>query len=390
MFPSPNSGQDHCHEFPFEPLTLRGLRLRNRLVVSPMCQYSADDGMANDYHLVHLGRFALGGFAAVIVEATAVTPEGRISHGDMGIWSDAHIEPLARIARFLRAYDAAPGIQLAHAGRKGSTRRPWRGAGTVVAADAEELGDLPWRTVAPSALAHADNYASPDELDLEGIATIRAAFTAAARRALAAGFEIVEVHAAHGYLLNEFLSPVANKRNDRYGGSLENRMRLALEIAADVRAIWPADKPVFVRISSTDNIEGGWTIDDSVVLARELKALGVDLVDCSSGGFAGAAFNPVPHYQAPYAEAVRRRAEIPTMAVGMIVDAEAAQSIVTSGQADLVALARSALNDPNWPLHAMKALAGDDARFAAWPKQAGYAVRAQENAIARAALATAS
>lgn len=375
----------------FTPLALRGLTLRNRLVVSPMCQYSADDGMANDYHLVHLGRFALGGFAAVIVEATAVAPEGRISHGDMGIWSDAHIEPLARIARFLGAYDAAPGIQLAHAGRKGSSRRPWRGAGTVVAADAEDLGDLPWQTVAPSALAHAENYASPDELDLDGIAGIRAAFGAAARRALAAGFEIVEVHAAHGYLLNEFLSPIANRRNDRYGGSIENRMRLPLEIVADVRAIWPHDKPVFVRISATDNIEGGWTVDDSVTFARELKALGVDLVDCSSGGFAGAAFTPTPHYQVPNAEVVRRRAGIPTMAVGMIFDARAAQSIVADGQADLVALARSALNDPNWPLHAMKELAGgDDARFATWPTQAGYAVRAQEKAIAQAALTTAS
>jgi 2,4-dienoyl-CoA reductase-like NADH-dependent reductase (Old Yellow Enzyme family) len=365
----------------FSPFRIRGLTLKNRVVVSPMCQYSAEDGMANDYHLVHLGRFALGGFGTVMVEATAVTPEGRISHGDMGIWSDAHVEPLARIAHFAKAQGAAPGIQLAHAGRKGSARRPWRGAGTVVEADAVELGDEPWVTVAPSALAHAENFAAPAELDREGIARIRAAFGDAARRAGAAGFDIIELHCAHGYLLNQFLSPVANKRTDRYGGSRDNRMRLPLEIAGDLRAIWPADKPVFVRVSATDAIEGGWTIEDTVAFALELKRIGIDLIDCSSGGFAGAAFNPKPHYQVPHAEAVRHGADIPTMAVGVIFDPEGAEQVIADGKADLIALAREALNDPNWPLHAMKKLATAGDPYTAWPKQSGYAVRALSNVL---------
>ena len=299
----------------------------------------------------------------------------------MGIWSDAHIEPLARIARFVRAQGAVPGIQLAHAGRKGSARRPWRGAGSVVEADAIDLGDEPWLTAAPSALAHDDSFAAPAELSLDGIASIRAAFGAAAKRALAAGFDIVEVHSAHGYLLNEFLSPVANKRSDAYGGSRDNRMRLPLEIVGDVRAIWPADRPVFVRVSATDGIDGGWTIDDTVAYALELKKLGVDAVDCSSGGFAGAALGIKPHYQVPHAAAVRRAAGIATMAVGLIFDPEAAEAIVATGEADLVALAREALNDPNWPLHAMKILAGSPDLYAAWPKQAGYAIRARARVL---------
>ncbi len=223
----------------FSPLLLRGLTLRNRLVVSPICQYSAVDGLADDYQLVHLGRFALGGFGMVMVEATAVTPEGRISHGDLGLWDDCHIGPLARIASFLKENEAVPAIQLAHAGRKGSTRRPWRGEGTVIAADLEDLGDQPWTTVAPSALAHASHYAPPAALDESGIERVRDAFAQAARRALSAGFEVVELHCGHGYLLNQFLSPVANKRTDAYGGGLGNRMRLPLQIARDLRQIWP-------------------------------------------------------------------------------------------------------------------------------------------------------
>jgi 2,4-dienoyl-CoA reductase-like NADH-dependent reductase (Old Yellow Enzyme family) len=365
----------------FSPLQLRGATLKNRLVVSPMCQYSADNGIANDYHLVHLGRFALGGFAAVTVEATAVTPEGRITHGDMGIWSDAHVEPLARIARFVKASGAVPGIQLAHAGRKGSARRPWRGTGSVVEADAIDLGDLPWLTAAPSALAHDDSFAAPAELSLDGIAEIRAAFGAAARRALAAGFDIVEVHSAHGYLLNEFLSPVANKRSDSYGGSRENRMRLPLEVVADVRAIWPADRPMFVRISAIDGIDGGWTIDDTIAYALELKKLGVDAIDCSSGGFAGASLGIKPHYQVAHAQAVREATGIPTIAVGLIFDPQAAETIVATGKADLVALGREALNDPNWPLHALKALAGSPDPYTAWPRQAAYAIRGRARVL---------
>jgi len=363
------------------PLQLRGVTLKNRIVVSPMCQYSADNGIANDYHLVHLGRFALGGFAVVTVEATAVTPEGRITHGDMGIWSDVHVEPLARIARFLKANGAVPGIQLAHAGRKGSARRPWRGAGSLVAADATDLGDLPWLTAAPSALAHDDSFAAPAELGLDGIAAIRTAFSAAARRALAAGFDIVEVHSAHGYLLNEFLSPVANKRSDSYGGSRENRMRLPLEVVADVRAIWPADRPVFVRISAIDGVAGGWTIDDTLAYTLELKKLGVDAIDCSSGGFAGASLGIRPHYQVPHAQAVREGTGIPTIAVGLIFDPQAAAAIVATGEADLVALGREALYDPNWPLHALSGLADSPDPYAAWPKQAAYAIRGRARVL---------
>ena len=365
----------------FSPFTLRGVTLKNRIVVSPMCQYSADDGMANDYHLVHLGRFALGGFGTIMVEATAVLPEGRITHGDMGIWSDEHVEPLASIARLVKAQGAVPGIQLAHAGRKGSARRPWRGMGSIVEADAVDLGDTPWLTDAPSALAHDDNFAAPAELSLDGIARIRAAFGAAARRALAAGFDIVEVHSAHGYLLNEFLSPIANQRSDSYGGSRANRMRLPLEVIADVRAIWPADRPVFVRVSAIDGIDGGWTIDDTIAFARELKALGVDAVDCSSGGFAGAALGIKPHYQVPHARAVRHDAGIATIAVGLIFDPEAAEAIVATGEADLVALGREALNDPNWPLHAMKRLADSADPYAGWPQQAGYAIRGRARVL---------
>jgi 2,4-dienoyl-CoA reductase-like NADH-dependent reductase (Old Yellow Enzyme family) len=365
----------------FSPFTIRGLTLKNRVVVSPMCQYSAVDGLANDYHLVHLGRFALGGFGAVIVEATAVTPEGRISHGDMGLWSDAHVEPLARVARFVKAQGAAAGIQLAHAGRKGSARRPWYGTGSVTEEEGHEPGEKPWTTVAPSPIAHAENFVAPAELDHSGIAELRFAFAAAARRALAAGFDLVELHCAHGYLLNQFLSPVANRRTDHYGGSRENRMRLPLEIARELRAIWPADRPLFVRVSSIDGIEGGWTIEDTVVFARALKEIGIDVIDCSSGGFAGQVLAIGPHYQVPHAETVRREAAVATMAVGLIFDPQAAEKVVASGQADLVALAREALNDPNWPLHAMRALAATTDPYAAWPRQSGYAVRARSKVL---------
>ena len=330
----------------FSPFTLRGVTLKNRVVVSPMCQYSADDGKANDYHLVHLGRFALGGFGAVMVEATAVTPEGRITHGDMGIWSDAHIEPLARIARFVRAQGAVPGsnsrMPAARARRGGRGAAPAAWSRPTRSTSATSPGSPPRRARSPmtTVLPHLASSA------WMASASIRAAFGAAATRALAAGFDIVEVHSAHGYLLNEFLSPVANKRSDAYGGSRDNRMRLPLEIVGDVRAIWPADRPVFVRVSATDGIDGGWTVDDTVAYALELKKLGVDAVDCSSGGFAGAALGIKPHYQVPHAAAVRRAAGIATMAVGLIFDPEAAEAIVATGEADLVALAREALNDP--------------------------------------------
>lgn len=360
----------------FSPATLRGLTLRNRTVVAPMCQYSAVDGMASDYHLVHLGRFALGGFGAVMVEASAVTRDGRISYGDMGIWSDAHIAPLARIATFLKQHGAAPAIQLAHAGRKGSSRRPWDGGGGVGSPEEDARGESAWPIVGPTSEAHGEGFHPPHALDDAGLDDLRKAYADAATRALKAGFEIAEVHCAHGYLLNQFLSPAGNTRTDRYGGSLENRMRFPLEIVDIVRATWPQELPLFVRISSIDGVAGGWTIEDSVAFARELKAHGVDVVDCSSGGFAGARFPIHPGYQVPHAETVKRETGIATMAVGLINDPQEAEALIADGKADLVAFAREALFEPNWAVRAQHVLEGDEA-YATWPLQSGYAVRAQ-------------
>jgi 2,4-dienoyl-CoA reductase-like NADH-dependent reductase (Old Yellow Enzyme family) len=353
----------------FSPATLRGLTLRNRTVVAPMCQYSAKDGFANDWHLVHLGRFAIGGFGLVIVEATGVTPEARISYGDLGIWKDEHIAPLARIVDFLHGQGAAAGIQLAHAGRKASTPVPWRGAFTETEAEKPALGFESWVPVAPSDIAHVEGsyYQTPTQLDADGIAGVIDAFAAAAKRALAAGFDTIEIHAAHGYLLNQFLSPLANKRTDQYGGSRENRMRLPLEVVEAVRAAWPADKPLLVRISVSDNHPEGWQVSDSVAFAKELKARGVDAINCSSGGFDGAAIKSVASYQVPFAEAVRLGADIPTIAVGLISSPEEAEAIIAKGQADFVALARGALDDPNWAVHAGHALG--EVEYDLWPNQ---------------------
>lgn len=365
----------------FSPLQLRGVTLRNRLVVAPMCQYSATDGYANDWHLVHLGRFALGGFGTVMVEATAVSPEGRITPGDVGLWDDAHIAPLARVTGFLRENGAVPAIQLAHAGRKASSRRPWEGGDAIPASEPEG-----WETIAPSPVAFGPDWPTPRELTAENLATLREHWRKAAERALKAGFEIVEVHAAHGYLLHEFLSPITNKREDAYGGSLENRMRFPLEVIEAVRAVWPDDKPLFVRISATDWQEGGWTVEDSVAFAARLMALGVDVVDCSSGGILGASgsLNAYPGYQVPLATRVRDEAAIATMAVGLITEADMAERIVAEGQADLVALAREALDNPQWPHHAYRALTSDRQDFTNWPVQAGFWLRNRERARAKA------
>jgi 2,4-dienoyl-CoA reductase-like NADH-dependent reductase (Old Yellow Enzyme family) len=355
----------------FSPSSLRGLTLRNRTVVAPMCQYSAKDGFANDWHLVHLGRFAMGGFGLVIVEATGVTAEGRISYGDLGLWKDEQIAPLARIVDFLHSQGAAAGIQLAHAGRKASTPIHWRGGFTETEAEKAAFGFESWTPVAPSAVAHTQtnpDYQTPTALDAAGIRNIIDSFTAAAIRADQAGFDTVEIHAAHGYLLNQFLSPLANKRTDEYGGSRDNRMRLVLEVTEAVRAVWPADKPLLVRISVSDNHPEGWQVEDSVALARELKARGVDAIDCSSGGFDGASIKPIAAYQVPFAKAVRDGADIPTMAVGLLGDVAGAEAIVSSGEADFVALARAALDDPNWALHARHELGAAD--YDLWPKQA--------------------
>ncbi|MGV8953555.1 MAG: NADH:flavin oxidoreductase/NADH oxidase [Cypionkella sp.] len=353
----------------FSPATLRGLTLRNRTVVAPMCQYSAQDGFANDWHLVHLGRFAIGGFGLVILEATGVTAEGRISYADLGLWKDEQIAPLTRIVDFLHAQGAAAGIQLAHAGRKASTHVTWNTDILGTEAGRASVGYTEWTPVAPTAEPHSNEpgFSLPAELDNAGIAGIVDAFVAAAIRANQAGFDTVEIHAAHGYLLNQFLSPLANKRTDQYGGSRENRMRLPLEVVAAVRAVWPMDKPLLVRISVSDNHPDGWQVEDSVAFAKELKVLGVDAVDCSSGGFHGGQIKSVASYQVPFAEAVRRGADIPTMAVGLISEAAEAEAILSNGEADFVALARGALDDPNWPVHAKLELGSD--KYDLWPNQ---------------------
>ena len=352
------------------PVALRGVTLRNRTVVAPMCQYSAVDGFANDWHMVHLGRFGIGGFGLVILEATGVVPEGRISYGDLGLWKDEHIAPLARIVDFLHDQGAAAGIQLAHAGRKASTPVAWRSPADLATEEQRRAaGYEHWLPVAPSAESHDPanaNYQVPAELDAGGIARVIDGFTAAARRADRAGFDTIEIHAAHGYLLNQFLSPLANHRTDDYGGSRDNRMRLALEVAEAVRAVWPEHKPLLFRLSVSDNAEGGWSVEDSVALASELKARGVDAIDCSSGGFAQGRIQPAPSYQVHFARAVKAGANIPTMAVGVLGDVAAAEAILENGEADFIALARGALTDPNWPLHANTALGGD---HSIWPVQ---------------------
>lgn len=330
----------------FTALPLRGVQLRNRIGVSPMCQYSSQDGFAHDWHLVHLGAFATGGAALVMTEATAVTPEGRISPNDLGIWDDAHVSFLKRITEFIHTQGAASGVQLAHAGRKASTQRPWVGHGVV------GVEDGGWTDVmAPSAIRFADNYAQPNALTSDGIRRVVDAFRTAAVRALAAGFRVIELHAAHGYLLHEFLSPLANHRTDLYGGSFENRTRLCLEVVSAIRSVWPERLPLLIRISATDWVEGGWTQDESVQLAKLLQQNGVDLIDCSSGGLAFGAKVPLgPGYQVPFAERIRREAGIATAAVGLITDAEQANQIISAGQADLVFLARELLRQPHWPL----------------------------------------
>jgi 2,4-dienoyl-CoA reductase-like NADH-dependent reductase (Old Yellow Enzyme family) len=328
----------------FTPLLIRDISFNNRIVVSPMCQYSSRDGMADDWHLVHLGSRAVGGAGLVFTEATAVLPEGRISPADLGIWKDEHIDGLRRIVKFVRSQGSEIGIQLAHAGRKASVSEPWNG-GKLVKQNA-------WTPVAPSAIAFDEGYGAPEELTLEGIAQVIEAFKAAARRAMKAGFKVVEIHAAHGYLLHQFLSPLSNRRTDEYGGLFENRVRLLMEVVGAVRAAWPAGYPLFVRISATDWVEGGWAVEDSVRLATLLKGSGVDVVDCSSGGLVPYAKIAVgPGYQVGFASRVRATGMM-TAAVGMITEATQAEAILVEGQADLIVMARQMLRDPYFPLHA--------------------------------------
>lgn len=336
----------------FEPFTLKSVTLRNRIGVSPMCMYSSEDGVAQDWHLVHLGARAAGGAGLVIAEATAVSPEGRITPGDAGLWAEKHIEPLARINRFVKTQGAVPGIQLAHAGRKASADLPQKGGAHL----ANDAGG--WTPLAPSAIAFGGPLGKvPQAMTVEDIQRVHADFAAAAKRALAAGYEWLELHGAHGYLTHEFLSPFSNHRTDNYGGSFDNRIRFPLELAKAVRAVWPEKFPLTARLSCTDWKKGGWTIEESVELSRRLKTEGVDLIDCSSGGGVPDAKIPVgPGYQVPFAERIRREAGIATAAVGMITEPAQANAIVSEGQADLVLLAREFLRDPSWPLRAAKAL----------------------------------
>lgn len=336
----------------FDPLPIRGLTLRNRVVVSPMCEYSSIDGFANDWHFVHLGSRAVGGAGLVLTEAAAVLAEGRISPADLGIWKDDQVEPLARIVRFINEQGSVAGMQLAHAGRKASTHRPWDGHGAVPI----EAGG--WSQVASaSGQPFADGYPIPQALTLDGIRQTVAAFAAAAHRAFQAGFRVVEIHAAHGYLIHEFLSPLSNHRQDEYGGSFENRTRLLRDIVSAVRSVWPERAPLFVRISATDWVEGGWDIEQSIELARVLKPLAVDLIDCSSGVNVPKARIPAgPGYQTPFAHQIRAATGMLTGAVGLITEPVQAEQIVATGQADAVVIAREMLRDPYWPLRAAREL----------------------------------
>jgi len=333
----------------FSPISIKTIELKNRIVVSPMCQYSSKDGFANDWHLVHLGSFATGGAALIISEAAAVSPEGRITYADLGIWKDEHIEKLKQITDFIKQQGAVAGIQLAHAGRKASHAEPWNGGKQISSADAKG-----WLTVAPSAVAFTtEEEEAPLALDDAGIEKVKADFKAAALRTLTAGFEVIEIHAAHGYLLHQFLSPLSNHRTDAYGEAFENRIRLLLEVIASVQEVWPADFPIFVRISATDWTEGGWTIEDSVQLSAVLKDKGVDLIDCSTGGNVAHARIPAePGYQVEFAAQVKQQVGVLTGAVGLITEAAQANAILESGQADLILFAREMLRDSHFALRA--------------------------------------
>lgn len=335
----------------FSPITIKSLTLKNRIVVSPMCQYSSEDGFATDWHLVHLGSRAVGGASLVIQEATAVSPEGRISYGDMGIWKDDHLEKLKQIVSFIDEQGSVAGIQLAHAGRKASTEKPWKGGRQI------HKGGHHWQTLAPSAVPFYEEDEAPAALSKEGIDKVIYDFGMAAKRAVAAGFRVVEIHGAHGYLVNEFLSPLSNRRTDEYGGVFENRSRFLLEVLEEIKKYWPAHLPIFVRISATDWATGGWTIEDSVRLASVLKEKGVDLIDASSGGMVPhVKITAGPGYQVPFSERIRKETGIMTGAVGMITEAKQAEAILQQGQADLIIMAREFLRDPYFPLHAAKEL----------------------------------
>lgn len=365
-----SSQVDHDRSFPdfdlLSPLTIRGVKLRNRIVVSPMCQYSAKDGFANDWHLVHLGSRAAGGAGLVFTEATSISPQGRISPFDLGIWDDAHMEPLEKITRFIKRMGAIPAIQLAHAGRKGSCDVPWKGGGSIP----PEKGG--WSLIGPSPIPFSENSQIPQELDQKGISMLIEDFEKAALRALKVGYQIIEIHSAHGYLLHQFLSPLSNFRKDNYGGSFENRTRLLCQVVNRLREVLPREIPLFVRISATDWVDGGWDNKQSINLSKKLKMLGVDLIDVSSGGTVPKAKIPVgPGYQVAFASEIRTQAEVMTGAVGLITESHQANDIVTSGEADLVFLGREFLREPYWALKAEHDLNQEPT----WPTPYGYAVR---------------
>jgi 2,4-dienoyl-CoA reductase-like NADH-dependent reductase (Old Yellow Enzyme family) len=373
----------------FQEISLKGIKARNRIVISPMCQYSAQDGHVNDWHLVHLGKFAQGGAGIVFMEATAVAATGRITHGDTGIWDDKQIEGLRKVSGFIKSQGAVPAIQLAHAGRKASMARPWYGNGPLTPDDLAR-GDAAWRIVAPTETPLGEGWIAPRALKKGDLDVLLNAYRQAARRAHAAGFEVLEIHAAHGYLLHTFLSPISNTRADEYGGSLANRIRFPLEVARAVREAWPQDKPLFFRCSSIDDVEGGWSLEDTVFLSKELKQAGVDVVDCSSGGILGSAtaatkttLPRVPGFQLPFSERVRKETGLKTMAVGLILDARQAEEALQAGRADLIAIGREALYDPNWPLHAAREL-GVDPEYARWPQQYGWWLTRRESALKKA------
>ena len=373
----------------FSTYQLRDVTFRNRVAVSPMSQYRAKDGLANSWHLAHLGRFAMGGAGLVYAEATGVTADGRRTHGDLGLWNDAQVEPLLPITEFLAAEGSVPGIQLGHAGRKASERRPWHGETPVDQEDITERGESPWPALAPSAIPYADGWPAPIEMTDGDIQNVIAAFGAAARRSADAGFQMIEVYAAHGFLVHQFLSPIANQRTDAWGGSLENRMRFAVEVAKAIRAVWPERYPLAFRLSATDWLDGGLEVDETVEIAKRLKAEGVDMIDCSTGGIGG---KDRPRrmvieqgFQVPFAQQVREAANMSTMAVGFLWDASVCDEVVSSGQADMVALARELLDDPNWPLHAAAEL-GADQNHAAWPIESGWWLMKRDRLLSKLGL----
>jgi 2,4-dienoyl-CoA reductase-like NADH-dependent reductase (Old Yellow Enzyme family) len=371
----------------FTPITLRGVTLKNRVVIAPMAMYSAVDGIAQDFHFAHWGRFVLGGAGLVFIEATAVTDQGRITNGDLGLWSSAHMPPLQRFAAFAKSQGVAPAIQLAHAGRKGSMQRPWFGNGPLTAEDLAR-GEKTWDIVAPTTAPMAEGYIVPRALSVSDLATLKGQWVDAAKRAIDCGFEVLEIHNAHGYLIHEFLSPLSNTRNDGYGGDFAGRTRFPLELAEALRAVWPKDKPVFLRVSAVDGVDGGWNMDDTVAYAKELKTRGIDVIDCSSGGLFGSAtaarIKRSWGFQVAYAERVRREAGIKSMAVGLIVDPHHAEDILQKGEADLIAIAREALVNPSWPQMAEITL-GRNASDAMddWPVQYGWWLKHRERSIAQ-------